>query len=69
MRRLVRETIVKIRDAGGTSIRISEGGRHTRVHFTGTGGEECTVLIHRGNIVTTRFAGMIRSQLRRLNEQ
>jgi hypothetical protein len=69
MRKHVRETIATIRDAGGSNIRVEEGGRHTRIWFTNADGVECPVTIHRGAIVKSRFAANIRSQIRRLNER
>jgi hypothetical protein len=68
MRKLVREVQTFVRRAGGSNVWISEGGRHTRVNFTADG-RDTFLLIHRGNIVTSRFPAMIRSQLRRKTAQ
>jgi hypothetical protein len=65
MRKLVRDIIGEIRDAGCADVRISEGGNHTRVHFTTPQGRHATMLIHRGADVSKRYVGMLRSQLRR----
>ncbi|KYK44658.1 hypothetical protein A1D31_36385 [Bradyrhizobium liaoningense] len=65
MRKLMREIVTLVREAGGSDVWVSEGGKHTRVHFTGPNGRKSHLLIHRGETVTTRYAAMIRSQLRR----
>ncbi|WFU42564.1 hypothetical protein QA640_08910 [Bradyrhizobium sp. CB82] len=65
MRKLVRDIVGDIRDAGGSDVRITEGGSHTRVHFTTRRGYHACLLIHRGTDVSKRYAGMLRSQLRR----
>jgi len=64
MRKVLRDVITLVREAGGSGVWISEGGRHTRVNFD-MGGEPRLLLIHRGNEVSSRFAPMIRSLLRR----
>lgn len=65
MRKMVRDLIGDIREAGGSHVRVSEGGNHTRVHFTTPRGSHACMLIHRGTDVSRRYAGMLRSQLRR----
>ncbi|MCD9817624.1 hypothetical protein [Bradyrhizobium japonicum] len=61
----MREIVSFVREAGGSDVWVSEGGKHTRIHFTGPNGRKSHLLIHRGETVTTRYAAMIRSQLRR----
>jgi hypothetical protein len=68
VRKLVRDAITLVREAGGSNVWVSEGGRHTRVHFTTAAGRQTMLVIHRGNIVTTRFASSLRSRLRRKSE-
>jgi|GEM_PF-5008024 len=65
MRKLVRDIVGDIRNAGGSDVRISEGGNHTRVHFVTPSGARSMLLIHRGTDVSKRYARMLRSQLRR----
>jgi len=61
----MRDVVTLVRDAGGSNVWVSQGGRHTRIHFTNTEGRQTFLLIHRGNAVSSRFSRMIRSQLRR----
>jgi hypothetical protein len=65
MRKLVREIVTFVREAGGSDVWVSQGGRHTRIHFTSPTGRRSHLLIHRGGTITTRYAAMIRSQVRR----
>jgi hypothetical protein len=65
VRKLVRDAITLVREAGGSNVWMSEGGKHTRIHFTTTAGRQTILLIHRGSLVKTRFAPMLRSQLRK----
>ncbi|MEY9404387.1 hypothetical protein ABIF66_004237 [Bradyrhizobium japonicum] len=65
MRKLVREVVTFVRNAGGSDVWVSQGGKHTRINFTDPSGRKSHLLIHRGETVTTRYAAMIRSQLRR----
>jgi hypothetical protein len=65
MRKLVREIIAYVREAGGSDVRVSEGGSHTRIHFTNPAGSHRYVILHRGSTVSRRYVNMIRSQLRR----
>jgi hypothetical protein len=64
MRKLLRDTIAAVRAAGGTEIAISHGGRHTRIDFVSHGGRKA-ILVNRGVSVTSGYAPMIRSQIRR----
>jgi hypothetical protein len=64
VRKLLRDTVAAVRAAGGCEIAISHGGRHTHIDFVIHGRRE-TVLVNRGESVTTRYAPMIRSQIRR----
>jgi hypothetical protein len=61
----MRDVVAFVRAAGGSNVWVSQGGRHTRIHFTCPEGRQTFLLIHRGNTVSTRFTAMIRSQLRR----
>lgn len=61
----MRDVVASVRAAGGSNVWVSQGGRHTRIHFTNPEGRQTFLLIHRGNAVSSRFSGMIRSQLRR----
>ncbi|MGY8665708.1 hypothetical protein Q3C01_25570 [Bradyrhizobium sp. UFLA05-109] len=65
MRKVVRDAIAAIRDAGGSNVRVSEAGRHTRIHFTGPDGKRSLVLLHRGSVVSRWFPTQVRSQIRR----
>jgi hypothetical protein len=65
MRRLIRELIAEIRKAGGLEIHISEGGRHTHVHFRCCDGDHQRVVVHRGDKVKSYYPGRMRSQVRR----
>jgi hypothetical protein len=65
MRKLVRDAIAIVRQAGGSDVRVSEGGKHTRIYFTGPKGKQTAVLIHRGTDVCRWFHAAIRSQIRR----
>jgi hypothetical protein len=65
MRKLLRDVVAVVRQAGGTDVRVSEGGKHTRIHFTGPEGRRSIVLIHRGNAVCRWFPTMIRRQILR----
>jgi hypothetical protein len=65
MRKLVRDVVAAVRDAGGSNVRVSEGGKHTRIHFTGPEGHRSIVLIHRGTAIGRWFHTAIRSQIRR----
>ncbi len=68
MRKLVRDIVAIVRASGGCDVWISEGSRHTRVHFTTETGRHTFLVSHRGNIVTSRHLAMIRSQMRRKND-
>jgi hypothetical protein len=65
MRKMVRDIIGEVREAGGSDVRVSEGGNHTRVHFMTPRGSHACMLIHRGTNVSKRYTGMLRSQMRR----
>jgi len=64
MRKLLRDTIDMIRDAGGSNINIGQGGRHTRVNFEIDGRTEVMTL-HRSGVDNSRSEARLRSQLRR----
>ncbi len=65
MRKVVREAIAAVHEQGGSNVRVSEGGRHTRIHFTGPDGKRSVVLLHRGSVVSRWFPTQVRSQIRR----
>ncbi|MBR0860901.1 hypothetical protein ACVIWV_006001 [Bradyrhizobium diazoefficiens] len=65
MRKVVRDVIAAVHDAGGSNVRVSEGGRHTRIHFTAPDGKRTVVLLHRGSVVSRWFPTQVRSQIRR----
>lgn len=65
MRKVVRDAIAAVHDAGGSNVRVSEGGKHTRIHFTGPDGKRSLVLLHRGSVVSRWFPTQVRSEIRR----
>lgn len=65
MRKLMRETIKLIRDYGGSDVLVTQGTRHTRIHFTSRDGRRLTLLIPQGHATNWRFVAGIRSQIRR----
>jgi hypothetical protein len=65
MRKLLRDVITAVREAGGANVLVSEGGKHTRISFTGPDGKQSAVLIHRGTAVADRLPAILRSQIRR----
>ena len=65
MRKLMRETIKIIRDSGGSHVIVTQGSRHTRIHFTDHDGRRRMVVIPQGHAKSHIAAG-IRSRVRRL---
>jgi hypothetical protein len=65
MQKAMRDIITLVRASGGSDVWVSQGGRHTRVHFTTPAGRQTLLIIHRGNRVSSRYVAMIRSRLRR----
>jgi hypothetical protein len=65
MRQILREAIRLIEQAGGKEISVREGGRHTHIDFQNPDGERQMASLHRGSDINGRFAGQLRSQLRR----
>lgn len=60
----LKETIDLIRKFGGEDVVVSTRTRHHLVEFTAKGNRS-GVLVHRGAKVNSRFAPMIRSELRK----
>ncbi|MBR0879148.1 hypothetical protein ACVMGC_004812 [Bradyrhizobium barranii subsp. barranii] len=67
MRKLMRETIKIIRDNGGSDVIVSQGSRHTRIHFTCHDGRRRMLLIPQGH-AKSHIAIGIRSRVRRLTK-
>jgi hypothetical protein len=65
MRKLLRNVLASILKEGGSKIEIWEGGKHTRIAFTGPDGRRSNVLIQRGTAASPRLPTAIRSQIRR----
>lgn len=65
MRKLVRDVVAAVHEEGGSNVRVSQGAKHTRVHFTGPEGKRSLVILHRGTAIGRWFHTAIRSQIRR----
>jgi hypothetical protein len=61
MRAPLRHAIVALRAAGFDVDRIYQAGRHTEVHFNGSG----LVRVHRGNRVSVAFERNLRTIIRK----
>lgn len=64
MQKMVREIIGCIRNAGGSEITISQGGRHVRLEFKTAEGRKTFMLVHRGSVNRTTYLTMVRRRLR-----
>jgi hypothetical protein len=68
VRRLLRDVKELVAAAGGHSITVEEGSKHTRVVFRNPAGVTHWVTVHKGSN-PKRYEDVLRSQLRRMGLQ
>jgi hypothetical protein len=64
MSRYQRDVVQLIRDAGGTGIRVTPGGRHLHVHYV-LDGQPRRHLMRRGTHIAPRVLVHLTAELRR----